>query len=697
MNLDAVFRPHSIAVIGASSQPGSVGNDLVKNLVTQGYQGKIFPVNPKGGELFGRKVYPTVKPIPQHVDLAIIATPAPIVPKVLIEVGRKKIPAALVISSGFRESGNEAGEKELLAIAQKYHLTLIGPNCLGIISPFLHLNATFAPVMPGEGNVAFVSQSGALGAAVLDYARGSGLGMSNFISLGNKAQIGEQEILEYLRQDPKTQVIMLYVEQLTALPELLRTAKKLHRGPRPKPIIVLKSGRTESGAAAARSHTGALGGSDGAYQALFAQSGMIRAESLEEMFSLAECFANNRLPKGNRVAVVTNAGGPGVIAADQLAKDGLKLAQLSPATTQELQKFLPPSASIKNPVDILGDADAIRYGAALRAVLADPGVDAVLVILTPQTMTEVAKTARLITEQKRASRKPLVAAFLGDDLVETGRQILQTGDVATAEFPEPGAHSLSLLNRWKVWRKTDVTNPFRFHSINRRQAVKLLKRHNPEGWLSEPDVLELLRLYRLPTVRHQFIHSENQVATALKKVGSPAVLKIVSPDILHKSEVGGTLLNVTPTNAAASALNLLKTVARHKPKAKIEGFLVEQQVSDGLETIIGAKREPQTGAYLVFGLGGIYAEVFKNVRFGLVPLTRRDAERMVDEVEFSPIFQGIRGQPKLDRKAVVETIGRVAQLMADHPEITELDLNPVVVFPKGKGIQILDARLKVTV
>ncbi len=695
MNLHAVFAPQSIAVIGASHEVGSVGNDLVKNLATQGYAGKVFPVNPKGGELYGLAVRPNLKAIPQHVDLAVIAVPAAVVPIVLAEAGRKKIPAAVVISAGFRESGNQGAEAELVKIAKHYHITLIGPNCLGVIVPALKMNASFASVLPPAGRVAFVSQSGALGTAALDYARGLNLGFSKFISIGNKAMVGEQEILTYLWHDADTSVIMLYVEQLNDLPDLLRLARSIQSGPRPKPIIVLKSGRTAAGAAAARSHTGAIGGSEAIYQALFAQSGLIRAQSLEEFFLLADCFAHNRLPKGNRVAVVTNAGGAGVIAADQLAAEDLKPAALTPATIRQLKKILPAAAAITNPVDILGDADASRYQAVARAVLSDPQVDALLVILTPQSMTQVTATARALVECKRASRKPLVVNFIGDELVEPGVNTLEQGGVATASFPETGIQALAALQRWRPWQRLKPREIFRFRGVDKRAVHRILHRAKQDGYLLEPDILALLQAYRLPILRHRLVRSENQVAAAVQQIGAPCVLKIVSPDILHKSDVGGVLLNVTPDNALASILKLMKNVAHRAPRAKITGFLIAEQIDHGFETIIGGQREAEVGAYLLFGLGGIYTEVFKSARFGLIPLTRRDAIRLVDHVEFSPIFQGMRGQPKLDRKAVIECLGRVSQLLHDHPEISELDLNPVVVLPQGRGVRILDARLRI--
>lgn len=695
MSLSAVFNPRSIAVIGASHQLGSVGNDLVKNLVMQKYQGKVFPINPKGGMLYGLLVQPDVKSVREQIDLAIIAVPAAIVPQVLIEVGKKKVKAALVISAGFRESGNPEAENELVSIAKKYKLTLVGPNCMGVINTALSMNATFAPVLPPQGKVAFVSQSGALGAAALDYAKGTGLGFSKFISIGNKALVGELEVLEYLHQDPQTSVILLYVEQLNDLPGILRLAQRIQRGPRPKPIIVLKSGRTQEGKAAARSHTGAIGGSEAAYHGLFAQSGMIRAESMEEFFLLADCFAHNRLPAGNRVAIITNAGGPGVIASDQLIHEGLRLAQLSPPTLKELQKFLPPAANIHNPVDILGDAGADRYERATKTVLSDSAVDALLIILTPQSMTQIPQTARAIVSLKRQSRKPIITSFIGDNLVAPGIDILQHGDVSTSDFPEPGAHALSILNRFRLWSRKKTSEPFRF-SGDRRLAQKILKSKTKDGFLLEPQALSLMKAYKIPTLRHEFVSTESQVARAVQKIGGKCVLKVISPDILHKSDVGGVLLNVTIENADDSIKKIKHNIKQKAPRAKVVGYLVAEQIGDGFETIIGGQHEVQTGAYLLLGLGGVYTEVFKkSARFGLVPLTRRDAEQMVESVEFSPIFQGLRGQPKLDRKSLIDCLGRVSQLLHDNPEIIEMDLNPVVVLPQGRGVKILDARVRI--
>ena len=697
MSLHAVFSPHSIAIIGASTQAGTVGNDLVRNLVYQGYKGKIYPINPKGGVLYGLEVLPSIKSAPGPLDLAIIAVPAAIVASVLKEALRKKIKAAIVISAGFGESGHPELEKEIKDLCEKAGVTLIGPNCLGVINPHIRMNASFAPTLPPAGNIAFISQSGALGTAILDSAQKLGLGFSKFISVGNKASTQEVEIIRFLLQDSETDVIILYAEQLTRLDELLRLAKKANRQTKPKPIIVLKAGRTTAGAHAAQSHTGSLAGNDAAYQALFAQSGIIRAKDSADLFLLAECFATTRLPKGNRVAVVTNAGGAGVLTADQIEEEQLKLAELSPHTQKLLSEFLPPSASIKNPIDILGDAGADRYEQALKTVLSDSGVDALIVILTPQSVTQVEETAKRIIRLRRQSAKPIVVSFVGHMRTHHSLDLLQKEKIATLEFPEPTAHGLAALFGFAKWRRQKKDTHFSYRLPQEKKIQTILKKgkRNQDGWLTESEALSLLEAAKIPLARWQVAKSPAEVEKAVKNIGGECVLKIISPDIIHKSEAGGVLLHITADRAKSSAEHLLQQVGKKAPRAQIEGILVMEQVNEGLETIVGLSRNSETGAVIAFGLGGIYTEVFKDVQFGLSPLTPEDAQRMITEVQFHPLLDGARGQTPLDQKALQEVLGRVSLLTQKFPQIAEIDLNPVIVFPRGKGVVVADARIRV--
>lgn len=694
MSLSAVFRPKSIAIIGASAQPGSVGNDIVKNLAG-GFAGSIYPVNPKGGELYGHAVYEEIGKIPESIDLVIVAVPASIVPVVLTQAGKKGVKAAIVISAGFKEVGNNTAEKKLVAIANQYKFTLVGPNCLGMMNPHLALNASFAPTMPDAGSIAFISQSGALGVAVCDYAKEHHLGFSKFLSVGNKAALDEAQLLEFLADDPETKVILLYVEQLSEFERLLRVAHTIRRQKHPKPIIVLKSGQTSAGAAAAQSHTGSLAGNDALYDALFREAGMIRAGSVEELFLYAECFMYNPLLKSDAVAVITNAGGLGILVTDALVKEGLTLAKLSEKTIKKLRSFLPESASTHNPVDILGDAKADRYAQTLAAVIADAAVDAVAVLLTPQSMTEVDATARAILLSKKATKKPIVVTFLGGGKVTTGVNLLQRAEITTTDYPETAAKGLGIVHKFARWRH-DSSKSLKYR-VDRAYASKVLNRFGKAGqWLPMPAVYEVLKAYKLPVVPQVVVTKEKDLPNALRVCGPKVVMKVVSPDIVHKSDVGGVAPNVTLVTAKAEFLQLKERVRNKAPGARISGVQVMRQVelSNTLEIIVGAVRDPGLGAIVGVGMGGIFTETLHDAAFALAPLTETEAQETIERLQVAPILFGARGQKAYDTKALLEIYGRVAQLVMDFPQISEIDINPVVLGHRGKGGIILDARIR---
>lgn len=694
MSLSAVFSPQSVAVIGASTQVGSVGNDLVKNL-TQGFMGKIYPVNPKGGELYGLPVITDVKHLPRGVDLAVIAVPAPVVPTVLEQAGKRNVRAAIVISAGFKEVGNVALEQKLVTTARKYKMTLVGPNCLGVMNPHLNLNASFAPTMPKAGSIAFISQSGALGVAVTDFAKENHLGFSKFLSIGNKAGLDEAELLEYLAADDATRVILLYVEQLSEFERLLRVAHKIRRQKNPKPIIVLKSGQTSAGAAAAQSHTGSLAGNDALYDALFREAGMIRANTVEELFLYAESFMYNPLLKSDRVAVITNAGGVGILATDALINENLKLAELDKKTQTALRKFLPESASVHNPVDILGDAKADRYEQTLLVVAADTGVDAIVVLLTPQSMTEVDATARAILSAKKVTKKPIVTSFLGGGRVTMGVNLLQRAEVTTVEYPEAAARGLGVVHRFNRWRH-NPDKPLRY-SVNKVEVSHILSRFGRAGqWLPTPAVYAVLKAYRLPIVPQVIITKEKDLEAAIALCGPKMVMKIVSPDIVHKSDVGGVLFNVTAITAKESYRQICETVRSKVPGVRISGVQIMRQVEieDNLEIIVGAVRDTALGAIVGVGMGGIFTETFNDAAFALAPVTKVEAEDALRRLKIAPLLHGARGQQPFDTKALLEIFGRIAQLVVDFPQIAEIDINPIVLGRRGKGGMILDARIR---
>lgn len=695
MKLHSLFYPKSVAVVGASQEKGTVGNDLVKNLLA-GFKGPVYPVNPKGGKLYDRKVYPDLASIKKPVELVVIAVPAKIVPSILDQAGKLKAKAVIVISAGFREVGNLKLENELIALSTKYNLPMIGPNCLGLLNPEIKLNASFASIMPEAGSLAFISQSGAICSSVLDYSRERGLGFSKFVSIGNKAVIGEVELLEYLYRDPKTKVVLMYVEQLSQIARLMKITKKMTDGRPRKPIIILKSGRTQAGAKASHSHTGSMGGSDAAYDALFAQSGMIRAETISELFDFAECFAHNRIPKKNRVAVVTNAGGPGVLTTDELVESELELAKLSQATQDKLRQFLPAAASVQNPVDILGDAPAERYQRSIEVVLKDSEVDAVQVILTPQSMTQVEATARAIAQLKQQTTKPIIVTFMGQQAVEKGVKLLQKGDVATTLFPEPGARSLSALNRFRQAIMPKNDHRFRFRDVKKDTVERLIAQaqKNKQRLLDSDTSYKILKAYGLPLIRRKVATTLEEAETIATKFDTTLVLKIVSPDISHKTDVGGVMLGVEPKDIRKKYQELRKTVAFHQPEANLTGVEIMEMVADqGLEMIIGATTDPSLGKVVMVGLGGIYTEALKDVAWGLAPLTHSDTKRMISSLKAFEILKGSRGQRALAVGELAESLGRISQLVTDFPEIKELDINPIKVLKKDDGALVLDARI----
>lgn len=698
MSLTHVFSPKSIAIIGASTKEGSVGNDLVKNL-TKGYQGNIYPVNPKGGTLYDLEVYRSVSDISQKVDLAVIAVPAAIVPTVLQEAGQKKIPAAVVISAGFKEAGNEAAEQELLKIADKYNITLIGPNCLGAINPHLNMNASFAPTMPPKGSIAFLSQSGALGTAILDHAQQNNLGFSKFLSLGNKAQVGETQLLEYLATDKETKVVLLYAEQITNMEAVLRAALKLRKTRHPKPIIVLKSGTTEAGMQAASSHTGALAGNDAFYDALFREAGIIRAKSVDEMFLYAECFAENKTLKDEHVAIVTNAGGLGVLVTDALVKEGLQLAELQPATTQKLASFLPQAAGIHNPVDILGDAKAERYQQTLEAVAVDKNVHAIAVLLTPQSMTEEEQTARAIVELKKKTDKPILVSFLGGARVTKGIELLENQGVTEVDYPEWIARGMGVLHAYTKW-KSDTQPAIHFKDFDFKTMHQILAtaQKNDVTWMPTNQVFDLLTAAKIPVAPFSMIRSESEAEEAVNKIASQSgkvVYKVVSNDIIHKSDAGGVMLGVTPQTAALNYQAMMRDLKSAQPDASIDGILVMEQLDqDKQELLLGSVHSPEMGTLLGIGRGGVHTEVYQDAAFTLLPVTKREINDVIERLQFLPILQGTRNQQQYDISALKEIALRIAYLLDHFEGIAELDINPLFVFEKGKGAVVVDARLR---
>ena len=692
--LDAFFHPQSVAVIGASRDPEKLGYAVLANLKEGGYPGRLYPVNPKADEILGLKAYPSVLDIPDPVDLAVIVIPYRFVPAVLEQCGQKGVRAVVVISAGFREAGREGleRERELVEIARKYHLRLIGPNCLGVIDTGTPLNATFAAGMPPAGPIAFMSQSGALGTAVLDMALAGRIGFSKFVSLGNKADVSEIDLLEAWGDDPASRVILIYVEGLPDGQRFIQVARKVTRH---KPVVAIKSGVTKSGSRAVSSHTGSLAGSEAAYKAAFRQAGVIRATSMEALFDYARAFAYQPLLKGDRIGIVTNAGGPGILATDALEHAGLEIPRLARETVGALEAHLPGAASAANPVDVLGDALADRYEHAIRLVLADPNVDGLIVIVTPQAMTEIERTAHVVGRMARETDKPVLGCFMGEARIEAGIEVLRQYGVPNYPFPERAAAALAAMSAYRRERERPI-----FEAQPCEVCIppvrELFDRVRAEGRVSigDAEAREVLEAYGFPVPKSRLAKTSDEAIEVAEEIGYPVVLKVASPDILHKTDVGGVKLNLSTPDDVRDAFDLIVYRAgRYVPGARIWGCLVQQMVSGGREVLVGMSRDPQFGPLVAFGLGGIYVEALKDVAFRVAPFSRQEAEEMIREIRAYPLLEGIRGEPPADHEAMVDALLRVSQLVTDFPEIVELDINPLMVFDEGRGAMAIDMRL----
>ncbi|OIQ01685.1 MAG: hypothetical protein AUK58_04145 [Candidatus Moranbacteria bacterium CG2_30_41_165] len=700
MNLSTLFEPQSIAVIGASTKVGTVGYTLTENLLHNGYAGTIYPINPKAETLFGLPCYANISLIPHEIDLAIIIVPASIVPLVLREVGEKGVMSAIIISAGFKETG-ETGrklEEEIIAIAKEKNIALLGPNCLGFLRPSLGLNASFAKVLPSDGNIAFFSQSGALCTALLDLSK-EALGFSHFVSIGNKAIIDENILLQFFSADKNVSVMSFYTEGITDASSVIETGRAILARPDAKPIIALKSGTTTAGTKASSSHTGALAGSDSAYTALFKQARIIRAESFENLIDLLSVFSHNTLPENNRVAIITNAGGLGVLATDAAIESGLRIAEFGEETKTKLRDALPPSASVSNPVDVLGDALAERYQYALERVVKDDNVDMMLVIVTPQTMTEDVKTAEAIIAIKKHYHKPIVAVFAGKASFRAGIDLLRENAVAVFSYPESSMKALGALAQITKWRTMPSVPNITLANIDKEKASEILTKVREDGRLTptEKETSEILKAYGFPFFATYEVTTKEEAITAGRAIGKKVALKIVSPDIIHKSDAGGVILGIDPDNIGEAYDTLMKTVKKNVPDARIDGALVvEMAEKGGKELLLGLKKEPGLGTLLVFGLGGIYVETLKDVTMRFVPLEESDIEEMVQELKSSALLTGVRGEAGIDMRTLKELLMRLAEFALAFPEVEELDINPLLIFSDKENFRVLDARIRLS-
>jgi len=708
-NLDPIFSPQSVAVVGASTTPGKVGHDIFANILKGGYRGILYPVNPNAKSVLSVRAYPNILDIPDDVDLAIIILPPRIALKAIQEAIEKGVKGVVIVSAGFREVGGEGLEIEnqIVSICKKAGVRVVGPNCLGVINPLssVSLNASFSKRMPKSGNISFISQSGALCTAVLDFAADRDFGFAKFISIGNKADVDELDLLRYMHNDEDTKVIMIYLEELRKGQEFVESVKEITSGDKPTPILVIKSGRTAAGARAAASHTGALAGSEAVYDAIFKQAGIIRVDSIDELFDYAIAFAyknvsetgkfSRKVPNGNQVAIVTNAGGPGIVATDMTVSSGLKLAKFHEETIEALESHLPLTANLHNPVDIIGDAAQDRYENALSSVVKDDGVDGALVILTPQSMTNALGTAEAIVRIDRHTHKPILCCFMGIFDVSSGVKYLQEHGIPVFKFPENAAKAFGALYRYSNWLNRQHLAQFTLKH-NKERAAEIIENSLVAGktYLSELDGLELLKCYGFNILLAQIAKNENEAIEIAENMSFPVAMKIISPQIQHKSDANGVILRLDSKEKIKQAFKkLIERAKQFNPNAVIEGILVQKMSQPGDEVILGVNRYPGFGPLLMAGLGGIYVELFKDVVFRLAPIKRNEARRMILGIKGYNIFKGFRGRPKSDIKTLEKSVVSLSDMVMNHPEIVEMDINPLMVHEEGKGATVADYRI----
>ncbi len=698
-SIQAIINPRSVAVVGATNRPGSVGQAVFNNILRAGFAGIVYPVNPRAHSVCGVRTYDNLLDIPDEVDLAVLVVPAVVVSTVVEEAAKKDIKGLIVITAGFKEVGGEgiAMEARLKEQVLGHGIRLVGPNCLGVINTnsAVRLNASFATKMPRVGGIAFISQSGALCTAVLDYAEGRNIGFSKFISFGNKADVNECDLLESLKDDEDTSVILMYLEDISDGLRFMNVAREITYNSR-KPILAVKSGRSVEGARAAASHTGSLAGSDLAYDTIFIQSGIQRVESIDELFNHAIAFARQPVPRGKRIAIVTNAGGPGIMTTDAAVRHGLELARFSDQTSTKLREALPPTASIVNPVDVIGDATHERYEVVLRAILEDRNVDGTIVILTPQAMTDVLQTAEIVPRVSRGIDKPVLCSFMGIVDVSAGVKYLEENGFPNYTFPESAVRSMESMARFGALIGVPRREVRRV-AADRDAAAQIIRRRlgqKDTHFMPEHEANEVLQVYGFPVLKGRLVREGMDIKEVFEDVGAPVAMKIASPDIPHKFDAGGVKLKIrTPEQALLAYEEIIANARQFLPGARIQGVLMERMARGGVEVILGATRDPNFGPMCMFGLGGTFVEAIKDVTFRLAPMWEVHAEQMIESIRAFKVLQGIRGNPPSDIEAIKDCILRLSQLVSDHPEIAELDINPLIVYPKGEGCVVADSRI----
>ncbi len=696
MSGSAFLAPKSIAIIGASDKEGSVGRAITSNIM-KGYTGKIYPISPTRDRVFDVAAFKTVLDVKEQIDLAVVITKNDIVPGVLEECGKKKIKGVIVITAGFKEVNEEGRklEQQLKDIAKKYGIKMIGPNCLGVMNldPKTMMNSTFLKVTPKSGQIALVSQSGAICAALVEDASAQGIGFSAVVSLGNKADLNEIDVLKMLAEHEQTKVIVMYLEDMGDGQEFLKVCKYITKKLK-KPVLVLKSGRSPEGAKAAMSHTGALMGSDEIYDAVLNQSGAIRVDTMEELFDYATAFSKQPLPLKGDLVIVSNAGGPAIISTDACSKFGIKMATIEDIRPK-INAVIPPWGSSRNPVDIVGDADYNRFNNVLENVLAHKNVGSVIAMCTPSATLDYDRLAEVIVSMSKKHKKTILASLMGLDEGIKNREILAAGGVPFYTYAEGAIRTLRAMLRFSGWLNTPEGTVAKFKS-DKAKVKKVFASVKKQGRtnLLEEEGQEVLRAYGFPLPQSILAKNATGAAKAAKKIGFPVVMKIASPQIIHKSDAGGVRVGITNEQAAKDAFEtIIENAKKYNKDAIIKGVLVQEMVKGGKELILGSKQEPGFGPVIMLGMGGIYVEVLKDVTFRLAPVTDREADDMINSIKTKKLLEGVRGEKPADKKTLSELIQKLSALVSDFAEIKELDMNPVLVMEQGKGCKVLDVRI----
>ncbi|MCK4591939.1 acetate--CoA ligase family protein [Candidatus Parcubacteria bacterium] len=685
--LNNFFNPKSIAVVGASSNREKLGYGILRNILDHGYRGKVYPVNLKYNKVQGIKAYPSVLDIKQKVDLAVIVIPAQAVNFVLAECGKAKIKNVIIISAGFREIGKEGNvlEQEMREIAKKYEINILGPNCLGILDSTSDLNASFAEGMVQKGSIGFISQSGAICTGMLDWANLNNVGFSRFVSMGNKAMITEIEMLDFFKTDKKTKVVLAYLESIERGEEFMKVAAELVKI---KPLFIIKPGTSKASREAMKSHTGALANKEEAVKVAFSQAGIVRINNLEELFNIAKLLSRYDSLDSDKIAIITNAGGPGVISTDEIENNGLKMAVFKKRTLDILKKHLPREANIHNPVDVIGDAKADRYEIAIETLLADETVGGIISILTPQKTTEIKKTADSLVKFSKKSSKPVLASFVGGVSIENEVKMLNKSSLAFYNYPLQAIFSLGKLWHYKKAKK-DASIYLKAIKNSKLKKNKISKKEI----ISNPNFIEsfrILKSYDIPVVESLLARNVSEVKELSEKIGYPVAMKIFSSKISHKTDVKGVKIDINSSSETISFFN----EAQSKLGNKLEGMVI-QPMTRGTEIILGVKRDDNFGHLIMFGMGGIQTEIIKDVSFRLLPIEKSEALRMIKEIKSFKILNGYRGFPKLDIDSIADSIVGLSNLICDHPGIKELDINPLMVKEEGKGCIAVDVRIEV--